>query len=985
MFRFRSLTAKFIFISLIMFVILALYFYIDAKFTSHIKGEAARINIAGRQGTLAMKMMYSTKGMLDPLSPSEEKEKFRNVFNSAIAEYEDVLYSLRGGSEELGLIPLDEHYKDSISQLNALVNLWQKTQKPVLLSIKELPPERRNEACVKCHAAVRGNLKDVDAFAKSLERNHEEEIEDFNALKFSVLGLFLIASVFVVIYVRRSIIKPVWKLKNAAELIKGGRFDVSAEVKTVDEIGALSKTFNDMAQSLSFLFKKDTEHLHELSVLNEISIAARQSLKLEVMLDRVLNAILRLESLSLEKGGAIFLCDEDTKTPRLIVSYNFSEEHAGLCSTVPYGECLCGLCVEKDEIILSENSEEDKRHTKTYPDVKKHGHIALPLKSRDKMLGVLCLYRSAGIKLSDREIEMYKSITDIISVSLQNVISYEKTQQSEAKLREAQRIASLGNWDWDIVKNTLHWSDEIYRIFGLSPQEFGVTYEAFLNLVHPHDRDFVQKSVNEALYEGKPYSIDHRIVLPDGAERIIHEQAEVTFDESGKPIKMGGTVLDVTERKLAEEGLRQHSKELLALADASNVILTTTTTTTYDVICDIAVRNFGLKMAWLGLIEEGSFDVKPVAHAGFEDGYLSSVRFNLNDPQAVCATGAAIKTKKAYAVNDIETASLCALCKKEDMKRGYRSSLAVPMLSAEGKLIGVVNFYSGEPMFFTGERIKLFQVFTNQAASAIKNKWLFEGLEEKVMKRTKELEETKLQAEDANRVKSEFLANMSHELRTPLNSVIGFSEVLTEGLAGDITDVQKEYIQDIWRSGKHLLRLINDILDLSKIEAGRMELELSEFEIKELIQGSMLMFKEKAIKHRIKFISDISDDIGFVNADAVKIKQVLLNLLGNAFKFTDDGGSVRIAARRVRSEELGDFDEIEISIEDTGIGISQEDQKKLFQPFQQLESTLTKKYEGTGLGLSISKKIVELHGGRIWVESEKGKGSRFIFAIPVRK
>ncbi|MBU4321460.1 MAG: ATP-binding protein [Thermodesulfovibrionales bacterium] len=543
MLKFKSLTTKFIFIGGIMVAVFAVYFYTDFRFTHHIKGEAARINIAGRQRMLMVKMMYGAKGMLDPLLPSGEKEKFRNVFNSAMAEYEEVLYSLRGGSEKLGLMPLDEHYKDSISQLNVLVNLWQKTQKPVILSIKEFPPERRNEACVKCHAAMRGNIVKLENFVESLEKNHEKEIADITALKFSLLGLLLIAAGFIVIYVRRSIIKPVWKLKDAAKEIGKGNFDVRVDIKTSDEIGSLSKTFNDMAQSLDFLFKQNIE--------------------------------------------------------------------------------------------------------------------------------------------------------------------------------------------------------------------------------------------------------------------------------------------------------------------------------------------------------------------------------------------------------------------------------------------------------------------------------LIEGLEEKARKRIKELEETKLQAEAANRAKSEFLANISHELRTPLNSVIGFSEVLTEGLAGDITDKQREYVQDIWESGKHLLRIINEILDLSKIEAGMMELELSEFEIKELIQGSILMFKEKAIKHKIKFTSDIPDDIGSVTADAVKIKQVLLNLLGNAFKFTDDGGSVRVAARRCKMQDAGykieeqdskeaimhrescivnpDGNFYEISVEDTGIGISPEDQKKLFQPFQQLESTLTKKYEGTGLGLSISKKIVELHGGRIWVESEEGKGSRFIFGIPVRK
>ena len=258
-----------------------------------------------------------------------------------------------------------------------------------------------------------------------------------------------------------------------------------------------------------------------------------------------------------------------------------------------------------------------------------------------------------------------------------------------------------------------------------------------------------------------------------------------------------------------------------------------------------------------------------------------------------------------------------------------------------------------------------------------------------------------MEAEAANRAKSDFLANMSHELRTPLNSIIGFSEVMRDGTAGAITDDQKEYLNDIWESGKHLLRLINDILDLAKVEAGKMELELSEFDVGETIRSCLLLFKGKTMRHSIKLSEDIPANIGSITADERKIKQVILNLFGNAFKFTPDRGSVNVQARRVSNvgairrvahEEgrgsaspLQERDFVEISVFDTGIGIAPEDMEKLFQPFQQLESTLTKKNEGTGLGLKLCKDFVELHGGRIWAESELGKGSRFIFVIPVKQ
>jgi PAS domain S-box-containing protein len=240
-----------------------------------------------------------------------------------------------------------------------------------------------------------------------------------------------------------------------------------------------------------------------------------------------------------------------------------------------------------------------------------------------------------------------------------------------------------------------------------------------------------------------------------------------------------------------------------------------------------------------------------------------------------------------------------------------------------------------------------------------------------------ELVKAKQAAETASQAKSEFLANMSHELRTPLNSIIGFSEVLFDQSFGPLNDKQKDYVNDVIESGKHLLSLINDILDLSKIEAGKMELSLHVFSLKELLEGSLILIKEKAIKHNISLLTEIGDEVGPIKADERKIKQIIFNLLSNASKFTPDGGKVGIRAKR-----LGEM--MEVSVWDTGVGINKSDQSKLFEEFQQIENPYTNKVEGTGLGLALVKKYVLLHGGKIWVESEgKDQGTTFTFTVPI--
>jgi PAS domain S-box-containing protein len=296
------------------------------------------------------------------------------------------------------------------------------------------------------------------------------------------------------------------------------------------------------------------------------------------------------------------------------------------------------------------------------------------------------------------------------------------------------------------------------------------------------------------------------------------------------------------------------------------------------------------------------------------------------------------------------------------IQSGFRSVLAVPLLR-ERRLLGALAVNRREPGEFAAEVIELLKTFAAQSALAIQNARLF-----------REIEDKSRQLEVASRHKSEFLANMSHELRTPLNAIIGFSEVLSEKMFGEVNEKQAEYLADILESGRHLLSLINDILDLSKIEAGRMELEPSEFNLQAAIDNTLILVRERAERRGIKLGRRIDERLGTIRADERKVKQVLLNLLSNALKFTPEGG--RIDVQAALKDGVA-----EISVTDTGVGIAPEDQDSVFEEFRQV-GVASKKVEGTGLGLAISRKFIELHGGKIWVQSEVGKGSIFTFTLP---
>jgi len=291
-------------------------------------------------------------------------------------------------------------------------------------------------------------------------------------------------------------------------------------------------------------------------------------------------------------------------------------------------------------------------------------------------------------------------------------------------------------------------------------------------------------------------------------------------------------------------------------------------------------------------------------------------------------------------------------------------SLALAPMLWEERGVGAIQVSRSPPAPFTDKEMALLKTFAEQAVIAIQNARLFHEIQDKSR-----------QLEIANQHKSEFLANMSHELRTPLNAIIGFSEVLLERMFGELNEKQDDYLKDIFTSGKHLLSLINDILDLSKIEAGRMELDLGDFDAAQALANAMVLIRERAQTHGINLTLEADPLIGEICADERKFKQILLNLLSNAVKFTPDGGKVALRAKAIGSG-------IEVAVTDTGVGISAEDQLVVFDEFKQVGRHYTNKHEGTGLGLALTKRFVELHGGTLRLDSEPGVGSTFTFTLP---
>jgi signal transduction histidine kinase len=420
-------------------------------------------------------------------------------------------------------------------------------------------------------------------------------------------------------------------------------------------------------------------------------------------------------------------------------------------------------------------------------------------------------------------------------------------------------------------------------------------------------------------------------------------------------------VIAIENTRLLNE-LRQSLQQQTATADVLKIISRSTfdLKTVLNTLVESAARLCDADLASIPRQTGAIFDY--VATYGYNPAFQEFLQRNPFSAGRGSVTGRAVLEGKTVHVPDVLDDPEYSFLEGQKVG-GYRTVLGVPLMR-EGTAIGVLVLARSTARPFTAQQIELVETFADQAVIAIENVRLFEEIQDKSQ-----------QLEEASQHKSQFLANMSHELRTPLNAILGYTELMTDGAYGEPSEKMMGVLKRLEANGRHLLGLINDVLDLSKIEAGQLVLELSDYSVQDIAQTVRSTLEPLAADKKLAFKFDLSPGLPPGHGDGRRLTQVLINLVGNAIKFTD-AGEVAIKAEA----HNGSF---HVSVRDTGPGISAADQTKLFQEFQQADNAITRKKGGTGLGLAISKRIIEMHGGRIWVESQPGQGSTFTFTLPV--
>ena len=515
-------------------------------------------------------------------------------------------------------------------------------------------------------------------------------------------------------------------------------------------------------------------------------------------------------------------------------------------------------------------------------------------------------------------------------------------QNNKDSLAKSQEIARIGNWSWDKTTDNFKLSDEVYRILKIAPTEFGKTYKAFLHHIHTEDIDFVKKEINNALNKGKTFCIDYRIKLPDKTIRVMHGEAEVCFNDKGRATKMIGTIQDITEQRRTLERITNLAN---ILENSLNEIYIFDSKTLKFIQVNKGARlNTGYSIEELYMLTP--VDIKP-------EFTTESFRKKINplltgDKDIVLFT--TVHQRKNGSLYDVE------------------AHLQLSMFNSSPVFVAIILDISKR------KRIE------KELMEERKN------LERTVDVRTNELskslqkiEKTNIELILAKQAQSKFLSSMSHELRTPLNAIMGYADLLNTKAYGSLNEEQFDFIKEINSSGKHLLSLINDLLDVAKIDADAMTLHLEEVSPEDFIDTTVRMLSMQFRKKNINVETSIDPMIETVTADLRRCKQIMINLLSNAAKYAYESGRIEISAKKE------DNSYIKVEVSDTGIGIAKDDIDKIFSEFHQADHVRDEQLGGTGIGLALTHRLVEMHSGNIGVNSELGKGSTFWFTLPLRQ
>lgn len=543
---------------------------------------------------------------------------------------------------------------------------------------------------------------------------------------------------------------------------------------------------------------------------------------------------------------------------------------------------------------------------------------------------------------------------------IQRKLMEDELKIHQADLNRAQKIANFGNWVLNLENNNLVWSDEIYRIFGLKPQEFGATYDAFLASVHPDDREIVKKSMDEALFEKKPYDIEHRILRPDGTTRFVHERSDVFHDERGYPAKMVGTVVDITRYKELEKSLKESRDELEVMVGKRTEELKRVNQILHEEIHE--------REQIAGALRSSEKKIREIM-----DNVVDAI-ITIDDKGTITSFNPAASQIFGYSINEVVGESVNILM-GEPYKSEHDQYIQNFLNTGQAKIIGIDREIIAQKKDGT-----LFPASLAISALVIEEKYFFTGIIRDITQQKKEegeLIQAKVIAEKANKSKSDFLSKMSHELRTPLNAILGFSQLLDLDRVTPLNNTQKSRVDLISSSGNHLLELINDVLELSTIEAGNIKLRFKLISVSKLIDETLAYIQSFAEKHQIS-VSGPDADLSnlFLFVDETRFKQVLVNFMTNAVKYNNKNGTVSLFTE-IKGNNL------RINVSDTGPGIPAERHDKVFEPFDRLYAEHSE-IEGTGIGLTIAKQLTEKMNGEIGFESQVGKGSNFYVEFPLR-